>query len=246
MQDPSFHPTAPQRNQASGTQAVFTTGDPGKAPTIPQPRAKRKLDTVVKLGLGVLIGSFLLIWVGMFLSRPDRSIPPYSIGSQEGTVVAVHVPGWTSDAAIETLIERFRKVGRETRDFSKMKIQPTTPGDPAGRYRRITVYIFTHDSWAEPAILHRYLTTKDSTAADDQSLREAFEKSVRGFYRLDESEEEGRIGPILRGKDTAGTAAYARLLFKGPVGPVTSTGGGPAATAPVPSPQSDARADRGL
>src|SRR5207249_3188603 len=117
------------------------------------------------------------------------------------------------------------------------------PHDPAGRYRRMTVYIFTHDSWAEPAILHRYLTAKDSRSADDQSLREAFEKSVRGFYRLDESEEEGRIGPILRGKDTAGTPAYARLLFKGPV---TSTGGGPAATAPVPSPRSDARADQGL
>ena len=197
---------------------MYTTGDPGKTPTIPQPHAKRKLDTVVKLGLGVLIGSFLLIGVGMFLSRPDRSIPPYSIGSQEGTVVAVHVPGWTSDAAIETLIERFRKVGQETRDFGKMKIQPTTPDDPAGNYRRITVYIFTHASWAEPAILHRYVTTKDSTSTDDQSLREAFEKSVRGFYRLDESEQEGRIGPILRGNDTAGTAAYARLLFKGPVG----------------------------
>ncbi|TLY28209.1 MAG: hypothetical protein E6K63_08860 [Nitrospirae bacterium] len=218
MQDPSFHSAAPQRNQASRTQVAFTTGDPGDAKAGPKPQAKRKLDTVVKLALGVLIGSFLLIWVGMFLSRPDRSIPPYSIGSQEGTVVAVHVPGWTSDAAIETLIERFRKVARETRDFGKMKIQPTTPHDPAGRYRRMTVYIFTHDSWAEPAILHRYLTAKDSTSAEDQSLREAFEKSVRGFYRLDESEEEGRIGPILRGHDTAGIAAYARLLFKGPVG----------------------------
>lgn len=222
---------------------MFTADDLGRAPSVAQPKAKRKLDTVVKLGLGVLIGSFLLIWVGMFLSRPDRSIPPYSIGSQEGTVVAVHVPGWTSDAAIETLIERFRKVGRETRDFGKMKIQPTTPDDPAGNYRRIAIYIFTHDSWAEPAILHRYVATKESTAADDQSLREAFEKSVRGFYRLDESEEEGRIGPILRGKDTAGTAAYARLLFKGPV---TLTGVGPETRVPAPSPQSDALAGRGL
>jgi len=246
MPDPSPHPTTPQRNQAGGTQGVFTTGDPGKAPTIPQPQAKRKLDTVVKLGLGVLIGSFLLIWVGMFLSRPDRSIPPYSIGSQEGTVVAIHVPAWTSDTAIETLIERFRKVGRETRDFGKMKIQPTTPRDPAGPYRSITIYIFTHDSWAEPAILHRYVTAKGSTSTDDQSLREAFEQSVRGFYRLDGTEEEGRIGPVLNGKDTAGTAAYARLLFKGPVGPVTSTGTGPATPTPAPSPQSDARAGRGL
>ena len=72
-------------------------------------RTKRPLDTVVKMALGVLFGSFALIWGGMFLSRPDRSIPPYSIGSQERTLVAVHVPSWTSDTEIETLIGRFRK-----------------------------------------------------------------------------------------------------------------------------------------
>lgn len=104
------------------------------------PQAPRKLDTVVKLGLGVFVGSFVLISVGMFLSRPDRSIPPYSIGSQEGTAVAVHVPAWASDAGIESLIYRFREVGRETRDFGPMKIQPTTPGDSAGRYRRIQLF----------------------------------------------------------------------------------------------------------
>lgn len=92
------------------------------------PQPKKKLDVLVKLALGVLCTSFALIWSGMFLSRPDRSIPPYSIGSQEGTAVAIHVPGWTSDPEIETLIERFRKVGRETHDFGKMKVRPTTPG----------------------------------------------------------------------------------------------------------------------
>jgi hypothetical protein len=204
---------------------------------------KKKLDTLVKLALGVLFGSFALIFIGMFLSRPDRSIPPYSIGSQEGTVVAVHVPGWTSDPAIETLIERFRKVGRETRDFGKMKIQPTTPSDPAGRYRRITIYVFTHDSWAEPGILHKYVT------GEDQALRDAFEKAVRGFYRLEDSEEEGRIGPILKGKDTAATAAYARVLFKGPI---RSEAAGPAdqtqrtdGSGPPPSLPSGGPADRG-
>ena len=115
-------------------------------------RQKKPLDTVVKLALMVFFGSFGLIWGGMYLSRPDRSIPPYSIGSQEGTAVSVHVPGWTSDTEIETLIERFRKVGRETRNFGPMKVRPTTPDDPAGRYRRITIYIFTHDDWAEAAI----------------------------------------------------------------------------------------------
>lgn len=183
---------------------------------------KQKLDTVVKLGLGVLLTSFALIWGGMFLTRPDRSIPPYSVGSQEGSAVAVHVPGWTSDGAIETLIERFRKVGHEARDFGRMKIQPTTPGDPGGPYRRITIYVFTHDSWAEPETLHRYLQAKEA-AGGDQALREGFEKAVRGYYRLDETEEEGRIGPILSGGDSAATAAYSRRLFKGPVAAAAAT-----------------------
>jgi hypothetical protein len=170
---------------------------------------KRPLDTVVKLALGVLFGSFALIWGGMFLSRPDRSIPPYSIGSQEGTAVAVHVPAWTSDTEIETLIARFRKVGRESRNFGLMKIQPTTPGDPNGRYRRIVIYIFTHEDWTEPDVLRRYV------AGSDQAVVEGFNKSLRGFYRLDGLEEEGRIGPLVRGGDTAATAAYSRELFKG-------------------------------
>ncbi|MGH7474628.1 MAG: hypothetical protein ACREJW_11865, partial [Candidatus Methylomirabilales bacterium] len=55
-----------------------------QAPHAP-PQSPKKLDTVVKLGLGVFVSSFILIGVGMFLSRPDRSIPPYSVGSQEGT-----------------------------------------------------------------------------------------------------------------------------------------------------------------
>jgi hypothetical protein len=196
---------------------------------------KKKLDTVVKLGLGVFVSAFALIWGGMFLTRPDRSIPPYSIGSQEGEAVAVHVPPWTSDSAIETLIERFRTVGRGTRDFGRMKIQPTTPADPGGRYRRIAIYIFTHDAWAEPEMLHRYL-------AGDPEIREAFEKAVRGFYRLDGRQEEGRIGPILRGPDSAATAAYSRLLFKGSIaGPEPDPGAGglgrvEAGTSPAPPP----------
>ena len=182
----------------------------------PRKAEKRPLDTVVKLALGVLVGSFALIWGGMFLSRPDRSIPPYSIGSQQGAVVAVHVPAWTSDSEIETLIGRFRKIGRESRNFGSMKIQPTTPGDPAGRYRHITIYIFTHEAWAEPDILRRYVE------GDDRSVAEGFEKALRGFYRLDGLEEEGRIGPLVRGPDTAATAAYSRALFKGSIGAATN------------------------
>jgi hypothetical protein len=190
-------------------------------------KEKKKLDTVVKMGLGVFIGAFTLIWGGMFLTRPDRSIPPYSIGSQEGTEVAVHVPVYTSDPELETLIYRFQKVARE-QGFGRMKIQPTTPDDPAGHYRHITIYVFTHDSWAEPNMLHRYVAAAHSATTEDKSLREAFQKAVRGYYRLDESGEEGRIGPIDRMNDLSespATAAFSRVLFKGPVNDTASIEG---------------------
>jgi hypothetical protein len=174
----------------------------------PSPPPKKPLDTVVKLALSVFVGSFVLIWGGMYLSRPDRSIPPYSIGSQEGTAVSIHVPAWTSDGEIQTLIERFHKVGRDTRNFGPMKIRPTTPDDPSTRYRRITIYIFTHDAWAEAPILHKFLT------GEDQEVRDGFKRALRGLYRLTETEEEGRIGPMVEGPDSAATAAYARQLFK--------------------------------
>lgn len=200
------------------------TRTPAEAPQGPAP--KRPLDTVVKMALGVLFGSFALIWGGMFLSRPDRSIPPYSVGSQERSVVAVHVPSWTSDTEIETLIERFRKVGSESRNFGSMKIQPTTLNDPKGRYQHIAIYIFTDEGWTEPEVLHKYVTGEDMT------VRDGFEGSVRGFYRLDEQEEEGRIGPVPRAKDSAATAAYSRQLFKGPV--VKSAAAAPPDSRPAP------------
>lgn len=175
------------------------------------PKTKKELDTVVKLALAVFFGSFGLIFGGMYLTRPDRTIPPYSIGAQVDSIVAVHVPGWTSDSAIETLIQRFRKVGRETRDFGPMKIRPTTPKDPTGRYQQITIYIFTHDAWAEPEMLQKVVRETDS------QVKTAFEKAVRGYYRLEGNEEEGRIGPILNVAETAATAAYSRELFKGPI-----------------------------
>ncbi len=177
----------------------------------PAPVKKKPLDTVVKLALMVLFGSLGLIFGGMYLSRPDRTIPPYSIGAQEGTAVSIHVPPRTNDTEIETLIDRFRKVGQETRNFGSMKIRPTTPGDPGGRYRRITIFIFTHNVWAEADILHQYLT------GENREVREGFRKALRGFYQLTESEEEGRIGPSVDGPNSAAKAAYPRQLFKEPV-----------------------------
>ena len=81
-----------------------------------------------------MIGSFTLIWGGMYLSRPDRSIPPYTVGSQNQYLVAAHVPRGSTDEEIERLLKRFRKVSHQTHDFGSMKIYPTTPGDPGGRY----------------------------------------------------------------------------------------------------------------
>lgn len=141
-------------------------------------------------------------------------------------MVAVHVPSWTSDTEIETLIERFRKVGAENRNFGSMKIQPTTLDDPKGRYQHIAIYIFTDEGWTEPEVLHKYVT------GDDATVRDGFEGSVRGLYRLDEQEEEGRIGPVRRGKDSAATAAYSRQLFKGTV--VRNAAATPADSTPAP------------
>jgi hypothetical protein len=160
--------------------------------------SKKPLDPVVKVGLTVFIGSFLLIGIGMFLSRPDRSIPPYSIGSQEGTVVAIHLPPWTSDPEIRTLVLRFKKVRKDVGDFAVMKIRPTTPNNPDGRYQRMTVYLFSDHSWTEQEVLHRYLTVSDERK-EDMDFKKDFESAARGGYQFDEKGERGWIGPI-RGK----------------------------------------------
>lgn len=165
---------------------------------------KKPLDTVVKLALMVFFGSFGLIWGGMYLSRPDRSIPPYSVGSQIGHVVATHVPPGTTDQRIETLLRRFQKVGRQAHDFGSMKIQPTTPGDAGGRYRRMLVYVFDDDGWTEPDVLAKYM------AGDAETVKE-FDQAVRGYYRLQDQEEEGGVGPPPK----AGGQHNTRVLFKG-------------------------------
>ena len=135
-----------------------------------------------------------MIGTGMFLSRPDRSIPAYSIGAQEGTLVAIHTPSWTSDPKIRTLLERFRAVGQQTRNFAPMKVRPTTPDDPQGRYQRITIYVFSDHEWAEPEKLHRYL--KASKDSEDGQFKKAFESTVRGGVLLDVERVAGWLGPV--------------------------------------------------
>ena len=160
------------------------------------PQSKRPLDPVPKLGLGVLLGSFILIGMGMFLSRPDRSIPPYSIGAQAETVVAVHVPSWTSDPEIQTLLQRFRAVGQDTGNFGQMKIQPTTPDDPQGWYQRITIYIFANHEWAMPDVLHRYLTLGVPDNSEEQQFQNEFEAEVRGGFVFHPEGMKGWLGPL--------------------------------------------------
>jgi hypothetical protein len=174
--------------------------------SLPKSKPKKRLDTVVKLALGVLVMSFTMIWGGMYLSRPDRTIPPYSVGSQVGHIVATHVPHDTTDQGVETLVKRFRKVGRQTHHFAKMKVQPTTPGDPSGWYRKIVVYVFADDGWAEPEMLNKYL-------AGDASAVKNYEKEMRGYYRLQDQEEEGGLGPIPKAGGEVSDAT--RILFKG-------------------------------
>ena len=172
---------------------------------LPVSKPKKRLDMVVKLALGVLVMSFALIWGGMYLSRPDRTIPPYSVGSQVGHIVAMHVPHDTTDQGIETLVKRFRKVGRLTHHFAKMKVQPTTPGDPGGWYRKVVVYVFDDYGWAEPEMLNKYL-------AGDAEVVRKYETAMRGYYRLQDQEEEGGLGPMPR-TDVASDATS--ILFKG-------------------------------
>ncbi|HEY5931426.1 MAG TPA: hypothetical protein VIT63_00830 [Nitrospira sp.] len=171
------------------------------------PKTKKPLDIVVKFALAVFAGSFALIWGGMYLSRPDRSIPPYTVGSQSGHVVAAHVPRGTTDEEIESLVKRFRKVGHQTHDFARMKIYPTTPGDPGGPYRQIMIYVFDDHGWTDPETLAKFLEG-DATAIQD------YERFMRGYYRLQDQEEEGGLGSIPK---NGHASDETRVLFKGRV-----------------------------
>lgn len=171
------------------------------------PKTKKPLDIVVKFALSVFVGSFALIWGGMYLSRPDRSIPPYTVGAQSGILVATDVPRGTTDEEVEALVKRFRKVGHHTHDFARMKIYPTTPGDSGGPYKQIMIYVFDDHGWTDPDVLAKYL-------AGDASVVKDYEKSMRGYYRLLDQEEDGGLGPMPEG---GRSSSETRILFKGRV-----------------------------
>ncbi len=209
-----------------------------RLPSTAPPRAP--LDPVVKIGLTVLIGGFALIAAGMFLSRPDRTIPPYSIGAQDGVVVAVHVPPSTSDPAIATLLRRFRDVGVTAGDFRSMKVRPTTPDDPRALYRHVILYVFSDPDRTRPDVLHRYLTGQagdgtddDGTVSDpataatevgdttddgDAAFRQAWRRAARGGFLYTRGRAKGWLGPIPdpdSAPDTArpGRRRSMRVLF---------------------------------
>ena len=178
---------------------------------------KKGLDPIVKMGLGILLGGFFLIAFGMYLSRPDRSIPPYSVGAQEGSLVALHIPSWTSDPEIESLLIRFGEVGRKTRDFSQLKIRPTTPQDPDGRYQDIQIIIFSNSAWTEPDTFQRYVGSEnvETPTPEDQEFRHEFESSVRAGYRADDSGQAAWIGPWNRSQSKDRTLTM-QWVFQGP------------------------------
>jgi hypothetical protein len=138
---------------------------------------KKPLDPLVKTALILCVGLILITVIGMILTAPDRSIPPYSVMAQVGEWVTVNVPPNTTDAQIEALLIRFGAAVDGERDgLRRLKIRPTTPAEP-GPYQRVTIYILDNPGLAEESVLRDYL-------AGDAGSTGAFQRSVRGVYRL--------------------------------------------------------------
>ena len=110
-------------------------------------------------------------------------------------MVAIHLPPWTGDPEIRTLIHRFQTVKQGRGDFAPMKIRPTTPDDPEGRYQRMTIYFFSDHSWTEAEVLSRYVNQSVGDA-EDRIFRKEFESAARGGYEFDKGKQRGWIGPI--------------------------------------------------
>ena len=149
---------------------------------------KKPLDPLVKTALSLSLGLILITIIGMILTAPDRSIPPYSVMAQIGERVTVSVPPNTNDAQIEALLFRFRAaVESDPEGFRRLKIKPTTPNDAGGHYQRVTIYVLGNPGLAEESVLRDYL-------AGDPAARGAFKRSVRGIYRLTPRNEIGVLG----------------------------------------------------
>lgn len=108
--------------------------------------------------------------------------------------MAVHVPAWTSDPEIKTLIRRFREVVLATNDLRKLKIRPTNPEDPNNLYKEVTIYIFSDPSWTHPDILHRYLANLEGK--EEENFRLEFDQAARGGFIHIQGTTKGWLGPI--------------------------------------------------
>ena len=170
---------------------------------------KKPLDPLVKTALSLSLGLILITIIGMILTAPDRSIPPYSVMAQMGEKVTVSVPPNTTDAQIEALLFRFRAALESDRDgFGRLKIKPTTPNDPGGLYQRVTIYVLDNPGLAEESVLRDYL-------AGDPAARGAFKRSVRGSYRLTPGIEIGVLGYADEDvKASLGESNRPRILFQ--------------------------------
>jgi hypothetical protein len=160
---------------------------------------KKPLDPLVKIALTLSIGLILITVVGMILTAPDRTIPPYSVIAQVGDSVTVNVPVATTDAQIEALLFRFRLAADgDGAGFGRLKIRPTTPENPAGLYQRVTIYVLNNPGLAEESVLREYL-------AGDPRSRGAFERGVRGIYRRTPNSQRAIVGS---------SEENARMLFQ--------------------------------
>ena len=145
------------------------------------------LDPLVKTALSLSLGLIVITVIGMILTAPDRSIPPYSVVAQVGEWVTVNVPPSTTDAQIEALLLRFGAAVDSDRDgLGRLKIRPTTPAE-AGPYQRVTIYILGNPGLAEESVLREYL-------AGDPASRGAFLRSLRGIYRLTPKSQRAVVG----------------------------------------------------
>jgi hypothetical protein len=177
----------------------------------PPRQRKKPLDPLVKTALSMTIGLIVVTVIGMILTAPDRSIPPYSVIAQIGETVSVNVPPNSTDGQIEALLFRFRAAGEGRRDtFRRLKIKPTTPGAPQGSYQRLTIYVLGDAGLSEESVLKAYL-------AGERSARGAFVRAVRGVYRLTPDREFGALGYV--GEETmSGEKTGERILFQGTAG----------------------------
>src|SRR5207244_7036865 len=131
---PNRQAREPAREPPRVAAWVQTGTSPAPPPgTMEGEQSKKPLDPLVKTALAICIGLIVITVVGMILTAPDRSIPPYSVVAQIGEAVTVSVPPQTTEPEIEALLVRFQVVGHGERDgFARLKIKPTTPDDPAG------------------------------------------------------------------------------------------------------------------